>query len=255
MGVAGQRKAGLREFCWIGGGAPPAAYDLRLRGWRLTRCAAPGDCAAPVPLLAPWLGIDPAAWLELAGAPAALRARTVFVDVSDSEERAMLLRGGFGDAVACGAGLGELALRVARALAHSGCIPRVRPAGPAELDLILRDAMVAGRRAGLFPREFALLWRLAEDAGQPVAGDTLRRDVLDLRFRPETNALQVHISRLRRKLRIAGAGSPIETLPGGGYRLAGEPLVAAPARAIELDAYLRLREDLPEPAEDEHHEA
>lgn len=245
----------MREFCWIGGGAPPAACDLRLRGWRLTRCAAVGDCAAAIPLLAPWLGIDPAIWMELAGAPAALRARTVFVGVGDSAERAMLLRGGFGDAVASGAGLGEVALRLARALARSMCQSRSRRFGAVELDLLSRDALVGGRRARLFPREFALLWRLAEDPGQPVAADTLRREVLDLRFRPETNALQVHISRLRHKLRVAGAGGPIETLPGGSYRLAGEPPVAAPPRAIELDAYLRLREDLSEPAEDEHHEA
>ena len=98
---------------------------------------------------------------------------------------------------------------------------------------------------GLHPREFLLLWRLADDPGRAVAASQLRGDVWRLAFRPETNSLAVHVSRLRAKLRIAGLDGLIQTLPGGAYRLAGEllrPGLALPAD-LGLDAHLRLGEE------------
>ena len=59
-------------------------------------------------------------------------------------------------------------------------------------------------------------------------------DVWRLSFRPETNSLAVHISRLRAKLRTSGVDGLVETLPGGAYRLAS----AAPRRAIPLSGPL-----------------
>ncbi|QEA17450.1 helix-turn-helix domain-containing protein [Novosphingobium ginsenosidimutans] len=126
-------------------------------------------------------------------------------------------------------------------------LPRERTLGLLKLDLLLRDAFVAGRGAGLHPREFLLLWRLAEEPGVTVPPSELRSDVWRLAFRPETNSLAVHVSRLRAKLRVAGLDGLIETRADGGYRLADEMLRPAlnltddPAMANGgLDAHLRL---------------
>ena len=108
----------------------------------------------------------------------------------------------------------------------------------------MRDAFVAGRGAGLHPREFLLLWRLAEEPGSAVPASELRSDVWRLAFRPETNSLAVHVSRLRSKLRTAGLDGLIETVADGGYRLAEE--ILRPAIALHdggLDAHLRLGEE------------
>jgi two-component system, OmpR family, response regulator len=130
--------------------------------------------------------------------------------------------------------------------ACSVLLPRELAAGPLRLDLLARDAFSGRQALGLHPREFALLWRLAEARGAAVCGQDLLREGWRLSFRPETNSLAVHVSRLRAKLRLAGAGGLIETVPFG-YRL------AAPAQTIfALDDYTRLgketatsREDLP----------
>ncbi|MDE2436703.1 MAG: winged helix-turn-helix domain-containing protein, partial [Sphingomonadales bacterium] len=97
------------------------------------------------------------------------------------------------------------------------------------------------------PREFDLLWRLAEAPGSAVSAEALLNDVWRLSFRPETNSLAVHVSRLRAKLRLAGLDGLIETLPDGSYRLAlGAARLGSCAKIVTeadklaLDAYLRL---------------
>ncbi len=92
--------------------------------------------------------------------------------------------------------------------------------GPVTLDLFHRDGRVAGRWLGLHPREFALLWRLAETPGVRVGRRQLLRDVWRLDHIPETNSLDVHVSRLRAKLHVARCAWLVETDPLGGYRLA-----------------------------------
>jgi DNA-binding response OmpR family regulator len=77
---------------------------------------------------------------------------------------------------------------------------------------------VAGRRLGLHPREFALLWRLAECPGEDVSCAALVSDVWRLAARPETNSLAVHVSRLRAKLRVAGLDGMLASTAEG-YRL------------------------------------
>ncbi|MBS0481292.1 MAG: winged helix-turn-helix transcriptional regulator [Proteobacteria bacterium] len=145
-------------------------------------------------------------------------------------------------------------------------VPRKRQIGQLRLDLVLRDAFVAGRAINLHPREFALLWRLAEVPGLPVRPDDLLCDVWRLSFRPETNTLAVHVSRLRAKLRLAGLDGIIETLPDGAYRifvdlLPGASLPGGGMRSpnLALDAFLRLgKEQTTEPdnvKEQEHDHA
>ena len=87
------------------------------------------------------------------------------------------------------------------------------------LDLFHRDGQVGERWLALQPREFALLWRLAESGGAPVSRRVILRDVWRLSHDPETNSLEVHISRLRSKLAPSGLQEMLRTEAGGGYTL------------------------------------
>ena len=132
-----------------------------------------------------------------------------------------MLAAGFGDALPMQVALGELSVRLSRLAGGAGALPRHRRIGPVVLDLLHRDASSNGRWLALHPREFALLWRLADAPGERVPRDRLLRDVWRLAHLPETNSLEVHVSRLRAKLAAAKAAWLVETDPRGGYRLAG----------------------------------
>ena len=186
----------------------------------------------------PWL-VAPRAladWLGLASAPSETRALTAMLGINDPAERGRLLRLGFGEALAWDTALDELESRIVRLVERAEAIPRHRTVGALRLDLLAREGFVAGRALALHPREFGLLWRLADAPGQAVAPAALLRDVWRLSFRPETNSLAVHVSRLRGKLRIAGLDGLIETGVDGAYRLA----VPDPNGHFPLDASCRL---------------
>lgn len=157
----------------------------------------------------------PCDWRELPQ-----RSLVVAIGVSRGNERAAMMSAGVGDAVTSQVSLQELAARMARLETAHGALPRRRQVGPIVLDLLHRDASAEGRWLALHPREFALLWRLSDTPGMPVPHERLLGDVWRLRAVPETNSLQVHVSRLRAKLAAAHASWLIETDPRGGYRLA-----------------------------------
>lgn len=181
-------------FRWISPQRLPQGFDLRTRGWRLVSAGDPetGDCVRLIDVPA----IEPGDPL-----PPACRGRSLALGIADSRERALWLAHGFGEALAWDTGLDELAARAGRLLALSRVAPRRH--GRLELDPLARDAAIDGRRLRLFPREFALLWRLSEDPGAAIPRAELLRDVLGLTIEPGTNALAVHICRLRRKLHAA----------------------------------------------------
>lgn len=106
--------------------------------------------------------------------------------------------------------------RLAAEILHLVRRERDRPIrrGPVEVDLLTRTAQVDGRPLALCPREFALLVALVRADG-PLDAAALRRPVLGVARDQGTNALAVHLSRLRSKL---GAGL-IETVRGRGWRL------------------------------------
>ena len=85
-------------------------------------------------------------------------------------------------------------------------IPRFREAGDLTLDLFHRDGRVEDRWLGLHPREFELLWRLAEQPGQRTTREQLLADVWRIHFKPETNSLTVHVARVRARRAGAGCG-------------------------------------------------
>lgn len=131
-----------------------------------------------------------------------------------------MLAARLGEALPLQVALSELAVRISRLTEAADALPRHRRVGPLELDLLHRDARIAGRWLALHPREFALLWRLADAPGERVPRERLLRDVWRLAHVPETNSLEVHVSRLRAKLAVSKAAWLVETDPGGGYRLA-----------------------------------
>ncbi|MEM7703177.1 MAG: winged helix-turn-helix domain-containing protein [Pseudomonadota bacterium] len=98
-------------------------------------------------------------------------------------------------------------------------IPRFREAGDVTLDLLHRDGRVDGRWLALHPREFGVIWRLAQQPGQRVSKRQLLADVWRISFDPETNSVAVHIARIRAKLQPLGLARLIATHPDGGYFL------------------------------------
>lgn len=236
----------MRQFRWLSVGPIRPGSDLRRLGWKLCEESRAGEEAALCPVLIEPENLVFTEWLELAGATPARRKWFMAVGVGDPAERARMLRLGFGDALPERFGLEELEQRALRLIENAQSLARFRNLGSLRLDLLAREAFVAGRAAGLHPREFALLWRLVDTPGQPIGPEELLSDIWRLTFRPETNSLAVHVSRLRAKLRLAGLDGLIETMPGGAYRLSEAEPPALPLPMTEnfrLDDYLRLGEE------------
>ncbi|MFG6281565.1 response regulator transcription factor [Sphingomonas sp. S6] len=92
-------------------------------------------------------------------------------------------------------------------------------AGPLELDLLAGTATRAGRPLGLLPRELKLLDYMVRRAGQIVTRAMLLRDVWGYSFEPDTNVVDVHLGRLRRKIDGEGETPMIRNVRGQGYIL------------------------------------
>ncbi len=102
-------------------------------------------------------------------------------------------------------------------------IPRFREAGDVTLDLLHRDGRVDDRWLSLHPREFELLWRLAEDPGKRLSKRRLLADVWRISYEPETNSVAVHVARVRAKLAPLGLAGILATHSDGGYYLDAPP--------------------------------
>ena len=88
-----------------------------------------------------------------------------------------------------------------------------------ELDRLTRTVRRAGRTIDMQPREFKLLEYLMQHAGQVVTRTMLLEGVWDYHFDPQTNVIDVHISRLRNKI-DKGFDTPLlHTVRGAGYVL------------------------------------
>ncbi len=92
-----------------------------------------------------------------------------------------------------------------------------------ELDRLTRRVTRAGEDIVLQPREFRLLEYLMKNAGQVVTRTMLLENVWDYHFDPQTNVIDVHISRLRAKLDRGQSLPLLQTVRGAGYSLRTEP--------------------------------
>lgn len=209
----------LPVFSWLSQTPiPPARWDLRHLGWSLASDRSCDAADGRVPVLLDWReGFRPEDWTAIRRPES-----VVAVGADDAEARASLLEAGFGDALGTHVALVELAARLMKLEAFARTMPRRRKAGPVTLDIFFRDGRVDGSWLGLHPREFALLWRLAETPYTRVSRRQLLVDVWRMEHMPETNSLEVHISRLRAKLAISRCGWLVRTHPDGGYQLGGD---------------------------------
>jgi len=91
------------------------------------------------------------------------------------------------------------------------------------LNLLTRSAERAGQPLALQPREFRLLAFLMQHAHQIVTRTMLLESVWDYRFDPQTNVIDVHISRLRGKVDKGFEPALIHTVRGVGYSLSDRP--------------------------------
>ncbi len=115
----------------------------------------------------------------------------------------------------------ELIARV-EALARrrdTGSVQTMLRVGDLEMDLIGRAVRRAGQEIDLQPREFQLLEFLMRHAGQSITRTMLLEKVWEYHFDPQTNVIDVHISRLRGKIDKGFDKAMLQTVRGAGYRL------------------------------------
>jgi two-component system, OmpR family, response regulator len=89
--------------------------------------------------------------------------------------------------------------------------------GGLEMDLIDRTVRRGGSPIHLSPREFTILEYFMHRPGRLVTRAMLFRDVWRYRFAPETNTVDMHISRLRKKIDVVGETSLISNIRGAGF--------------------------------------
>ena len=91
--------------------------------------------------------------------------------------------------------------------------------GDLEMDLLSRAVRRRGQKLDLQPREFRLLEYLMRHAGQVVTRTMLLEGVWDYHFDPQTNVIDVHVSRLRTKIDKPFDAPLIHTVRSAGYML------------------------------------
>ena len=88
-----------------------------------------------------------------------------------------------------------------------------------EMDLLARSVKRGGKSISLQPREFLLLEVLMRHSGQVVTRTMLLESVWDYHFDPQTNVIDVHVSRLRSKIDKGFDPALLHTVRGVGYVL------------------------------------
>jgi two-component system OmpR family response regulator len=92
--------------------------------------------------------------------------------------------------------------------------------GDLEIEPLARTVKRGGKAIELKPREYRLLEYFARNAGRVVTRTMLLEQVWEYHFDPGTNVIDVHVSRLRRKLEDGFDHPILHTVRGAGYRLA-----------------------------------
>lgn len=102
---------------------------------------------------------------------------------------------------------------------ETGSVQTLLRVGELEMDLIGRAVHRQGKEIDLQPREFQLLEFMMRHAGQSVTRTMLLEKVWEYHFDPQTNVIDVHISRLRAKIDKGFDKAMLQTVRGAGYRL------------------------------------
>lgn len=142
--------------------------------------------------------------------------------LSEVDDRVKGLKSGADDYLVKPFAFTELLAR-AEALArrHQGETETISKLGVADLqmDLLARTIVRAGEKLNLQAREFSLLEYLLRHKGQVVTRTMLLENVWHYHFDPQTNVIDVHISRLRRKVDDGFETQLIKTIRGAGYTI------------------------------------
>ena len=141
------------------------------------------------------------------------------------DERVRGLKAGGDDYLTKPFAFAELQARLEAILrrGHAKAVETVLRVADLELDLLSREVRRAGRRLDLLPRERRLLEYLLRHAGQVVTRTMLLEAVWDYHFDPQTNVIDVHVSRLRQKIDKGFPRPLLHTIRGAGYSLRPEP--------------------------------
>lgn len=139
------------------------------------------------------------------------------------DDRVTGLREGGDDYLVKPFAFSELLARLEALLRRQGPDPgqaRTRlTVGDLDMDLLSRKVRRGDQEIDLQPREFALLEFLMRHAGQVVTRTMLLENVWDYHFDPQTNVIDVHISRLRQKIDRGFDTELLQTVRGAGYSL------------------------------------
>lgn len=138
------------------------------------------------------------------------------------DDRVKGLRAGGDDYLPKPYAFSELLARVevlARRKNANGGEPTVYRIADLELDRLSHKLTRAGKEIPLQPREFRLLEYLMRNAGKVVTRTMLLEHVWDYHFDPQTNVIDVHISRLRSKIDKGQETPLLHTIRGAGYMI------------------------------------
>ena len=141
--------------------------------------------------------------------------------LSDVDERVRGLRAGGDDYLAKPYAFSELLARVEGLGRRNsqGPLETKLKAADLEIDLLTRAVTRGGQTIPLQPREFKLLEYLMRNAGHIVTRTMLLENVWDYHFDPQTNVIDVHVSRLRSKIDKGFDLALLQTVRGAGYMI------------------------------------
>jgi len=137
------------------------------------------------------------------------------------DDRVKGLRAGGDDYLVKPFAFAELLARIEALLRRGsgGPVTTKLKVGELEMDLLARTVHRGAQEIELLPREFRLLEFLMRHAGQVVTRTMLLENVWDYHFDPQTNVIDVHVSRLRQKIDKGFGRALLHTVRGAGYRL------------------------------------
>lgn len=140
---------------------------------------------------------------------------------SSVDDRVRGLQAGGDDYLTKPFAFAELSARLQALIRRSTRTPEATrlTVGDVAMDLVARGVTVAGREVELQPREFSLLEYLLRNPGRPVTKTMILEHVWDYSFDPQTNVVDVLMSRLRSK--VDPEKTRIETVRGVGYVFKG----------------------------------
>jgi two-component system OmpR family response regulator len=144
--------------------------------------------------------------------------------LAEVDDRIRGLRAGGDDYLTKPFAFGELLARL-EALARRGRVGGIQTVLTVDglrIDLLSHKVVRNGKPVQLQRREFKLLEYLARHAGQVVTRTMLLENVWDHHFDPQTNVIDVHVSRLRQKIDAGFEPPLLHTVRGVGYRLGGD---------------------------------